>query len=180
MLAWIMYLTALIANYLSDKFMLLVVDNHNALVPVFDLFYYVISEQILMFDKFYLPDVFIGLSFVFAYPYSLSTAFIKMHTIILLIRFLCVITTSGYVSVRYARFYDTRGLFNGLHADLIISGHAMYKTLCILFIIHNSGVIYSLLCVPVLIFGILTNLLVGDHYTSDIILGISLAILVYY
>jgi hypothetical protein len=152
--------------------------------PSFDIFYSCTNRRFLMFDKFYLPDIFIGIAIIVTYPYNFCTEFIKIHTVLLFIRFSCVITTSGYVSARYYKSYKTckshNGFLNKLHTDLVISGHAIYKTLCILFIIHNCSLFYNLIAVPALAFGIITNLLVGDHYTSDIILGIALPILAYY
>lgn len=163
---------------MSDKFIVLLLES-NTVIPVYDIFYYNADNSCLMFDRFYLPDVFAIISLLLTYPHSLSTPFIKMHIVLLIIRFLCVISTSGYSSLRYAYNRDERGLMNNLHNDLIVSGHAMYKTLCLMFIVNNCSVLYSIICMPIIIFGILTNLFVGDHYTSDVILGVSLAILIY-
>ncbi len=181
MLHWFLYVALLVLNFISDKIVFILANiEDNTVIPLYDIFYCNVSDNFLMFDKFYMPDMFVIISLFLAYPYSLSYAFIKLHMILLLVRFLCVISTSGYSSIRYAYRGDTRGMFNRAHNDLVISGHTMYKTLCLLFILSNSGILYGLFCCIIIVAGILSNLLVGDHYTSDIILGVTLSILIYY
>ena len=186
MLNYLFYLVSLLLNYKSNYFTNILSDGIDSPVPVFDIFYNIYIhffsnyESVILFHHPYLPDLFLTITMILTYPYNLSDEFIYMHTILLLIRFLCVVATSNYCSPRYAFKNDTRGYINNLHSDLMISGHAMYMMLSLLFIFDNHGIIYSLFSSVLIFTGIITNLLVGDHYTSDIILGISLALLMYF
>ena len=104
----------------------------------------------------------------------------KEHSALLIIRSCSLLSTIGYISARFDFQRVKLGYMNSGHADLTISGHAMTIALLLYFIVDNASFYYMLFATTLLSFGILSNVLNGDHYTSDIILAVALAYTVHY
>ena len=107
---------------------------------------------------------------------------IHMYIAMYSIRLACISCTSGYVSPRklhtdHQQLYGTNNCFT----DMCISGHLL--TTCILAFsvldltdnIEEQSIAITLI---IMSFGI--NLLNGDHYTSDLILGVVLPYIAHY
>lgn len=143
-------------------------------VPVYDIW----NEYFFYLPNlWFLPDIFIGIfAGIFINSCSLDTIldFLLKHAILNFIRCACCFSTTGYVSIRYDRFNSNQGMFNCYFSDMCISGHAMTMTLLYLFTYTIS--VYFM--TGLLLVSLLSILMVGDHYTSDVILGISLSLLI--
>lgn len=144
-------------------------------VPVYDLW------QHYMFccpKIWYMPDLFVAIFlgiFIGTSSYSQFEEFFLKASILNFIRCACCLTTTGYVSERYHSVGCNRGWMNCYVSDLCVSGHAMNITLLYLFTYS-----FSIYMTGLFVLSILSILVAGDHYTSDIILGTSLAVLTYY
>ena len=151
-------------------------------VPIYDI---IISNiGIPLIEYYYLPDMFIGISLLLAAPfvtYATYIQFIKEHMTILLIRSSAILSTMGHISARYNIQKKTLGHLNAGFSDLVISGHATTMALLLCLILDLSPTwIYSAVSFVLISFGILSNILNGDHYTSDVILGIALVYFIHY
>ena len=114
--------------------------------------------------------------------YIKFTHFVRVYGFVFLIRGLCIATTSGYVSYRkkIGKHKQQHGA-NSNYTDLVISGHTM--TACLLFyniIDSNCGLVYLYVSCVMTTFSVFVNLLVGDHYVSDLIIAVTLSCLAHY
>ena len=132
--------------------------------------------------------------------------FVRVHSFLLAVRLACIGTTYGYASPRLhaetkasggnssgsgrargrgepSLSSDSsvrKGGFNSGSFDLVISGHTMLKVLLFLHLYDQSPLWYSLPAGVFAVFAVSSNLLVGDHYSSDIILAVVLTYLSHY
>ena len=162
---------------ISDK----TVDKRGT-VPIYDIM--ISNIGIPLIDYYYLPDVFIGVSIMLFLPfvtYATYIQFIKEHMTILLIRSSAILSTMGHISARYNVQKRSLGYFNAGFSDLVISGHATTMALLLCYVLDLSNMWqYSVISFILIVFGILSNILNGDHYTSDVVLGMALVYFVHY
>ena len=151
-------------------------------VPIYDIM--ISNIGIPLIDYYYLPDVFIGVSIMLFLPfvtYATYIQFIKEHMTILLIRSSAILSTMGHISARYNVQKRSLGYFNAGFSDLVISGHATTMALLLCYVLDLSTMWqYSVISFILIVFGILSNILNGDHYTSDVVLGMALVYFVHY
>lgn len=152
--------------------------------PTFDIYHNLIGSNLrCLFRYWWVPDsmLLITMLFIPLLSYEDIEKFIFQLSLLHMVRNLTCISTTGYLSPRYIYSRCKVGIMNGCCSDLYISGHSMTATLVWCFI-HDTNiniVLYSLIsCIAFL--AVVSNLLVGDHYTADVIVGVSLAMCIHW
>ena len=163
----------------SDK-----LTSNSSLVPTFDIYHHFLGYNLRSFFRFWwIPDSLLLMTIVFVcfLQYKEFEQFIYELCILQIIRILACVSTVGYVSPRY--FYNRchLGFTNNCFSDLYISGHSLTATLiwCFMYDKNLSFIWYSLITL-IAFLAVVSNLLVGDHYTADIRVGVSLAMAVHW
>jgi hypothetical protein len=161
--------------------------ENKIIIPIYDVI--ITNIGVPLSNYYWLPDVFVIISFVLMTPFitlPIYIRFMEEHAILLVIRFVTIFSTTGYVSARHhllkVNNYSSKtpGVMNAGYADLTISGHATTMVLFLYHICDSCSMLYMLVASLIISFGILSNILNGDHYTSDVILAIILTYLVHY
>jgi hypothetical protein len=149
------------------------------IVPAYDIFHSNFSCSLAY--CYFLPDIIlataVALWFVnFTYDrFCISMTKVAIYA---LIRLLSVASTYGYVSPRYLlNLHITTGL-NANFSDLIISGHVGITSIIAIDIFNFSGAILKCIAITLIILQSYVNLAVGDHYSSDIVLALAVALLI--
>jgi hypothetical protein len=144
-------------------------------VPSYDL--YISNFPVFLMEYHFLPDLLLVTNIVISCMFVEYKLLINSLLIFYLIRLLVIYSTVGYVSFRFYKMKNTESyLSNSLFTDLCISGHVGCSFIISLCICENNIIqSISLLISSLLAF---VNLACGDHYSSDVILGIILSILI--
>jgi hypothetical protein len=177
------YISCLYISHVTSKYS----DNISSKcsthsIPSYDLFNYYFGAPLMKY--YWLADASAMIMILLAYPYIHlidMNRFYLVNGTLLLIRALAVTSTIGYISMRGRSMIKTqKTIASNCHTDLVVSGHSIINTLIFLNILQVAPFIYTISILPTYIFCVLTALLIGDHYTSDIILGIALSILTHH
>ena len=192
----------------SDGYM----ETRHRTVPHYDLFHSNVRRPPCI-NHHYLADLFICLLIVLWAPHVTVltySRFLSVFVFLFTVRFACIHSTIGYVSMRKAKNYDMGAGSNKNFTDMVISGHTITAVLIWLNIldtlhpdipeigfidhvlpsiypseIYNivSDVLlhwYTIVAFLATIASVLSNLFVGDHYTSDLIIATTLVYLAHY
>jgi membrane-associated phospholipid phosphatase len=147
--------------------------------PTFDIYHHLIGGNLrFLFRYWWVPDsmLCITMLFITLLSYEDIEKFIFQLSILHMVRNLACISTTGYLSPRYIYNRCKAGIMNGCCSDLYISGHSMTATLLWCFIHDaNINIILYMIISCIAFLAVVSNLLVGDHYTADVIVGVSLA-----
>ena len=137
------------------------------LCPTYDLYHS--NFPALLLQHHYLADLNIVLLLLQWCPtYEILHEALSAYIVLYSIRVLCIASTSGYLSPRKIQTIHKQTLgTNRRFTDMVISGHMLSS--CIIAFSNPSTLAYVLVCASAFI-----NLSNGDHYTSDIILGVAL------
>lgn len=174
------------------------IDNLPILQPNYDIYFSNIGWKILDYHE--LPNMLLIICVIIFIVTSISISNYKLfaleHSILLWIRILVISSTIGYRSYRTIYYiknnidYDAHKNKSSIHlqkrlnahySDLAISGHALASCLLMIISIENtSNIFLQILIGSICSISILSNLVVGDHYTSDIILAIVITVLLHY
>jgi hypothetical protein len=152
--------------------------------PTFDIYHHLIGENLrFLFLYWWVPDLtlLITMFSIMFLSYEDIEKFIYQLSLLHIIRNLACISTTGYISPRYVYSRCKIGITNACCSDLYISGHSMTATLVWCFI-HDTNiniVLYLFICF-IAFSTVLSNLLIGDHYTADVIVGVSLAMCIHW
>ena len=157
--------------------------KEQLLVPLYDVWYSNFGAPLINYS--YLPDILIWINILLLIPclvYNTFIHFINVLCFLFTIRGLCIFSTSGYVSYRKK---NTDVLLvtsiNNSYTDMVISGHTMTSILLFCHIYDSEcSSLYVIISSIITFFSIFTILLVGDHYVSDILIGLTLSFLSHY
>lgn len=171
-----------------------IADTYPIQIPKYDL--YLDTVGYITKRLWFMPDltlVLLGstglMACLFNYISIDYEQFIYELGLLYIIRAVACRLTVGYVSPRRV---ITRGLVSGgancYYSDLVVSGHTMTACMMYYFMfdelrrdIRNTDNITVLSCVTMLwIVSVSSNLIVGDHYSSDVFLGLVLPYLLHY
>lgn len=153
---------------------------------------YMVPKYDMYFDNFkfhvnwwFVPDLTLSLLFLMLFFQMYLVNYSKLIFelgVVYIIRAIACRLTVGYVSLRRAMtFGQIKGGGNCYYSDLVVSGHTL--TACIFYFnildIYDNNIF---LIVYTLIWAISvgSNLFVGDHYSSDVFLGIIISFLLHY
>lgn len=175
------YLNKIVANFHDRVY--INTPTKELPYPVYDLWFSNFSAPLI--EHHYLPDLSLLVMFCLAYQYITYITlmhFVRVYRFVYIVRCLCIATTSGYVSYRKKEGNHLQVFgANSSYTDLVISGHTM--TAMLLFcVIYDSECSEHYLVISSLTatMSVVSNLLVGDHYVSDLVIAIALSCLAYY
>lgn len=175
----------------SVYFNMAVAKSHDALIcsknqlftPVYDLFHSN-RKPILMKSCPWIVDIVVALT-ACAWFYTIESEKIPESlfraSIFYAIRGISIFATTGYTSVRHYNGFHSKKVktfSNFAHTDLVISGHVGLTCLMAIDIFWYGGVVEKLVSAILVLASSVFNLANGDHYTSDVILGLVLAVLI--
>ncbi len=116
--------------------------------------------------------------------YELLELTLNKVIVFYMIRLGSIYTTQGFVSYRYLihKYKLNTELIWGANSscsDLTISGHAGFAWLLVCGIVQYGCCCQKNIAIWLGVTQVYVNLAVGDHYTSDLLIGWVLAILIY-
>ena len=172
-------LTTSRVSYNSD-----ILAKNLCITPIYDVWHNNISNYIIFLGElWWLPDVtlLINMLGIMALDYNQLELFIYQLSILYTIRLFACGSTIGYVSPRYVITNNNYGILNNYCTDLYISGHTLTATLMWCFMMDiNHDLLAIITLTVVCLISIISNLIIGDHYTADVIVGIALPILLHW
>ncbi len=171
----------------------------NYLTPIYDVYY---SNVNRIFTNYHmLPDICTGILFITAVIIHGEVSFANFYlsynlynieqilyqtSILYLIRATACRSTIGYASKRHTlpanKSLNNMAGLNCYFSDLVISGHTITSTIsfCFLFDVYAEQLTQIISVVLMWLVSVSSNLLIGDHYTSDIFIAIVLTFLLHW
>lgn len=177
----ILIITLIATKRVSDKSDLHCSSRKYQLTPVYDLYH---SNFKAWLARYYsIPDIVLGITLVLwftNYTKELFTITLTKVTVYYIIRLLSIASTYGYVSRRYSLDMHYNTIFNTNFSDLVISGHVGLTCILAIDVLKHGLCWQKNIATWLALLSAYINLAVGDHYSSDVILGAIIAILLQY
>lgn len=177
---------AILADH-AGKFGDNIADDNSYVTPRYDMYYDLINR--IDVSLWYVPDMSItvlyGLTLVLHLFGVIKIAFTKLIFelgVLYIIRAIACRLTVGYSSPRSTVTYGKiKGGTNCYVSDLVISEHTMTASIlfCTVFDVCNSNWLLALYGV-IWFVSVSSNLFVGDHYSSDVFIGLVITYLLHY
>jgi len=179
--AVVLGVTLFATKKVSDRSDLYCSRRKHPLAPVYDVFH---SNFEPWLARYYLiPDIVLGITLVLwftNYAKELFAITLTKVTVYYIIRLLSIVSTYGYVSRRYLLDLHYNTGFNSNFSDLAISGHVGLTWILAIDILKNGLCWQKNIATWLAVLSAYVNLAIGDHYSSDVILGAIIAALLQY
>lgn len=170
-------------KFLTDNCDQLVYETGDYSLPIYDVWLHYIGVPLIHYNGVHdVTFIIMCLSYLPVMTFTGLETLLNIHITVMLIRLLAINTTIGYVAPKYTLIYQGRKkhksyISDGI-TDMAISGHAISTVLVsYLMVTEGISILYKLYAIFMGILNVVVIMLVGEHYTADIVIGIGITIL---
>jgi hypothetical protein len=147
--------------------------------PIYDVYHS--NYDTILAEHHYLPDLLIAatiMQWAAVANYDLVLSAMLRIIIFHSIRSSAIAATCGYVSPAFLNKSNIPVGMNANFSDLVISGHIGVSCILVFDMVYLGSAVLATAAIITILISSYINLAVGDHYTSDLIIGAAMSILI--